>query len=121
MAKQWKVNDACPLEIGMNMMSGKWKLPILWHLSKGTVRFNEMQRRLPGITQHSLTRQLRELERDGLISRTVYPEVPPRVEYNLSNHGVSVIPVLDALCKWGREYKAECAVSGGSLEEPSEA
>lgn len=105
MAKLRKVADACPLEIGMNMMSGRWKLPILWQLSHGTVRFNELQRRLGGITQLSLTRQLRELERDGLVLRRVFPEVPPKVEYELTAQGRSFLPVLDALCAWGRRYR----------------
>jgi DNA-binding HxlR family transcriptional regulator len=105
MAKLRKVADICPLEIGMNRISGRWKLPILWHLSHGTIRFNELQRRMGRITQLSLTRQLRELERDGLVSRKAYPEVPPKVEYALSELGRSFLPVLDALCVWGRKVR----------------
>jgi len=106
MAKSKNIDALCPLEIAMNMMSGKWKLTILWHLSKGMVRFNELQRLLSGITQKILSQQLRELESDGLISRTVYAEVPPRVEYRLTRLGESIHPVLQALCQWGKDYKS---------------
>ena len=80
-------------------------MAILWHLTKGIIRFNEMQRLLPSISQKTLTQQLRELESDGLIIRQIYPEVPPKVEYQLSELGVTVIPVLNALCQWGKVYQ----------------
>lgn len=107
MAKSISIATQCPVDIGLNMLSGKWKLAILWRLTKGTVRFNELQRCLPKITQKTLTQQLRELERDGLITRQVYPEVPPKVEYDLSELGKTVIPVLDSLCQWGKDYQAK--------------
>jgi DNA-binding HxlR family transcriptional regulator len=105
MAKSTTVNEQCPFSISMNIMSGKWKMTILWHLSKGTVRFNEMQRLLPRITQKTLTQQLRELESDGLVKRNIYAEVPPRVEYCLTELGESIRPVLDCLCRWGKQYR----------------
>jgi len=105
MAKSQSIDDHCPLEVAMNMMSGKWKMTILWHLTKGTIRFNELQRRLSNITQKTLTQQLRELESDGLIHREVYAEVPPKVEYSLTDLGESIRPVLEALCQWGKNYK----------------
>ena len=76
MAKTQAVHDQCPIEVGLNILSGKWKLKILWHLSKGTIRFNELQRLLGGITTKTLTGQLRELEEQGIVVRKVFPEVP---------------------------------------------
>jgi DNA-binding HxlR family transcriptional regulator len=105
MGKLKKIDERCPFDVGMNLLGGKWRMPILWHLSRGAVRFNELQRRLPGITQHVLTLQLRGLERDGLVSRRIYAEVPPKVEYSLTEQGRGVRPVFDALCQWGRTYR----------------
>jgi DNA-binding HxlR family transcriptional regulator len=105
MAEAVNVTEQCPIDIALNMISGKWKLAILWHLTREVVRFNELQRRLTGISQKTLTQQLRELEADGLISRKVYPEIPPKVEYHLSELGETFIPVLNSLCQWGKEYQ----------------
>lgn len=91
----------CPVEATLDVMSGKWKGVILYHLLDGTLRFGELQRRLSGITQRMLTKQLRELEDSDLLVRTVYPEVPPRVEYRLSVEGRSLEPILRALEAWG--------------------
>ncbi len=107
MSKATNITSECPFNIALNMVSGKWKMAILWHLTKGTLRFNEMQRLLLSISQKTLTQQLRELERDGLIMRQIYPEVPPKVEYQLSELGTTVIPVLNALCEWGKIYQKE--------------
>lgn len=104
MAKSQPVNEQCPVEIGLNILSGKWKLKILWHLSKGAVRFNELQRLLGNITTKTLTQQLRELETQGIIVRKVFPETPPKVEYSLSEIGVTLKPILSQLCNWGKEY-----------------
>lgn len=79
MAKTQAINEQCPIELGLNILSGKWKLKILWHISKGTVRFNELQRLLGDITTKTLTQQLRELEEQRIVLRNVFPEVPPRV------------------------------------------
>ena len=92
MAKTQAVHDQCPIEVGLNILSGKWKLKILWHLSKGTIRFNELQRLLGGITTKTLTGQLRELEEQGIVVRKVFPEVPPKVEYSLSEIGTTLNP-----------------------------
>jgi len=105
MAKVQAVDEQCPFELGLNILSGKWKLKILWHLSKGTVRFNELQRLLGNITTKTLTEQLRELEEQGIILRTVFPEVPPRVEYSLSEIGITLKPILRELCEWGKTYQ----------------
>ena len=94
MAKVQAVDEQCPVELGLNILSGKWKLKILWHLSKGTIRFNELQRLLGNITTKTLTEQLRELEEQGIILRTVFPEVPPRVEYSLSEIGCTLKPIF---------------------------
>ena len=80
-------------------------MKILWHLSKGTIRFNELQRLLGSITTKTLTEQLRELEERRIILRTVFPEVPPRVEYSLSEIGITLKPILKGLCEWGKTYQ----------------
>lgn len=95
-------NPGCSVEAAVSLIDGKWKCVILWHLQQeGVVRFNELRRRLPGITQRMLTNQLRELEADGLLDRVVYAQVPPKVEYSLSERGRSMAPVLAALKLWG--------------------
>lgn len=105
MSKSINLKSDCPMDLAINVLSGKWKLALLWHLSKGAIRFNELQRTLANITQKTLTMQLRELERDGIIYRKVYPESPPRVEYGLTNIGKSMQPILSAMCEWGKDYK----------------
>jgi DNA-binding HxlR family transcriptional regulator len=94
-------NPGCTVEAAVSLIDGKWKCVILFHLLSGTARFNEIRRRVPGVTQRMLTNQLRELEMDGLIVRTVYAQVPPKVEYSLSPLGRSLEPVLGALKRWG--------------------
>lgn len=94
----------CPIEATINLIGGKYKAIILWHLIKGTLRFNELRKLLPQATPKMLTQQLRELETDGLITRVVYPVVPPKVEYSLSCFGKGIIPILDVMCDWGTEY-----------------
>lgn len=91
----------CSVERALNLIDGKWKIVILYKLLSGTLRFNELRRLIPGVTQRMLTHQLRELEADGLITRMVYAQVPPRVEYSLSPRGRSLEPVLMALKHWG--------------------
>nr|WP_321462438.1 helix-turn-helix domain-containing protein [uncultured Cohaesibacter sp.] len=86
------------------LLSGKWKLEIMWLLNERVYRFGELRKAIPGITQHMLTRQLRELEADGLISRTVFAEVPPRVEYAVTQKARGLGPTMEALTKWWEEY-----------------
>lgn len=105
MSKALNSTVDCPMAFAVNIISGKWKLAILWNLTRGTVRFNELQRCLPKITQKTLTQQLRELERDGIIRRQLYSEVPPKVEYSLSALGETLVPILNALCQWGKDYQ----------------
>ena len=105
MSKSIELESGCPMNLTINILSGKWKIAILWHLLRGTIRFNELQRLLNNITQKTLTMQLKELERDGIIYRKVYPESPPRVEYGLTNIGESMHPILSSMCEWGKDYK----------------
>lgn len=97
--------DYCTIEVAMTVLGGKWKLVILNYLFAGPRRFGELRRLLPSITQRMLTRQLRELEADGLIVRTVYREVPPKVEYSLTTIGRSLETIAGQLDQWGRWYR----------------
>jgi DNA-binding HxlR family transcriptional regulator len=94
----------CPAEVTLAVIGGRWKVLILYQLSQGVKRFSELQRAVPGITQKMLTQQLRELERDGIVQRTVYPQVPPKVEYRLTPHGETLRPVVSAMCRWGMQH-----------------
>ncbi|HEY0329233.1 MAG TPA: helix-turn-helix domain-containing protein [Rhodopseudomonas sp.] len=96
----------CPVEVTLDLIDGKWKGVILYHLQEGRLRFGELRKKMPGITQRMLTKQLRALEQDGLISRKVFAEVPPRVEYALSETGLRLRPVIDALKRWGEDHQA---------------
>jgi DNA-binding HxlR family transcriptional regulator len=91
---------ACPIQRTMAMIADKWKVIVIYHLGQRTMRFGELQRALEGITPKVLTRQLRDLEGDGLVSRRVHAEIPPRVEYSLTNLGRELIPILDQLHDW---------------------
>ena len=97
----------CPLEATIDLIGGKWKCLILWHLSGRVLRFGQLHQLMPKATQKMLTQQLRDLERDGLVVRTVYPEVPPHVEYALTERGRSLLPLLYALCDRGEQYLRE--------------
>ena len=94
----------CPMEMTIDLIGGKWKALLLWHLSLGTHRFSELQRKFPAMTQKMLAQQLRDLEKSGLILRKAYPEVPPRVEYTLTDFGLTLMPVLEAMNQWGWSY-----------------
>lgn len=94
----------CPLEMTIDLVGGKWKVLILWNLSSGTLRFNELKRIFPNVTQKMLTQQLRDLEHNGLIIRKVYPQVPPKVEYSLTDFGSTLMPVLKEMNRWGTNY-----------------
>jgi len=118
MANEVKQNKhyQCPVEATLNVIGGKWKPIILWQLKTEKLRFSGLQQNMQGISPKMLTKQLRELEDAGLILRKVYPEIPPRVEYSLTEFGKTVLPVLDALCEWGSKYlERECS-SGKSGE-----
>lgn len=94
----------CEIEITLNAIGGKWKPLILYYLiEEGTKRFCEIKSFICNVSHKTLTTQLRELENDGLISRTVYPEVPPKVEYTITGKGMSLYPILEAMCVWGEK------------------
>jgi len=95
----------CPVEITLALLGNKWKVLILREIFTGTKRFGELSRGVPGISQKMLTQQLRQMEQDNLVQRKVYAEVPPRVEYSLTEIGRSLSPILDAMHKWGTKYR----------------
>ncbi|HMV25778.1 MAG TPA: helix-turn-helix domain-containing protein [bacterium] len=95
----------CPVNATLNVIGGRWKPVILNLLREDTLRFSALKRQIPGITQKMLTQQLRELEQDGIVRREVFPEVPPRVEYSLTEFGQSLKPILKAMCSWGSEHR----------------
>ena len=97
-------NDNCPVEATLDLIGGKYKALILWHLSDGTLRFSELRSRIPKATPKMLTQQLRELEAQDLIHREVFPIIPPRVEYSLTGLGRSLMPILVAMRDWGAEH-----------------
>ena len=112
MAATTRELPACPVETTLTLISSKWKVLIVRDLLAGTKRFGELQRSVGNVSQKVLTAQLREMEEDGLVDRKVYPEVPPRVEYSLTELGCSLEPVLSAMWNWGEEYRAR---SGDAL------
>jgi len=92
----------CALDITMAYVGGKWKAVLLWYIRRGPLRFGELRRLVPEITEKMLSLQLKKLERDGLVARRAFPEVPPRVEYSLTAQGRTLVPALEALARWGR-------------------
>ena len=97
----------CPVDAILGVIGGKYKPIILFHLMDGTLRFSELKRFLPQATPKMLTQQLRELEADGIIHREVYPVVPPKTEYSLTDFGHTMAPVLNAMCEWGKKHMAD--------------
>ncbi len=97
----------CPVEATISLIGGKYKAVILWHLMNNTLRYSELHRKMPKATDKMLAQQLRELEKGGLINRVVYPVVPPKTEYSLTEYGKTLAPILDALCDWGENYLSE--------------
>jgi DNA-binding HxlR family transcriptional regulator len=98
----------CEKELTLNVIGGKWKMLIMWHLGKvGTLRFSELKALIPGITQRMLVNQLRELEEDLIVHREVYPVVPPKVEYSLTDQGHSLMPILESMYEWGKNYRSK--------------
>lgn len=96
-------NQNCPVAATIQLIGGKYKALLLWHLTKKTLRFNELRKLVPEATPKMLTQQLRELESDNLVHREVYPVVPPKVEYSLTELGQSLFPILDAMYNWGSQ------------------
>ena len=99
-----ELTDNCPVEATLDLIGGKYKALILWHLSDGTLRFSQLRRLIHGATPKMLTQQLRELEASSLVRREVYPVIPPKVEYSLTELGKSLLPILVAMRDWGAEY-----------------
>lgn len=110
----------CPVALTLNLIGGKWKALILWNLLEGTMRYSELRRAVPDATPKMLTQQLRELEADGLVTRTVWPVVPPKVEYSLTPTGLSIKPILTAMYRGdaylARRHKKSCC----SMKPPSD-
>lgn len=98
------VLPACPVEATLELIGGKWKGIVLYYLLDGRLRFSELKRKIGCVTQRMLTKQLRELECSGLVNRIVYAEVPPRVEYELTNDGLTLKPIIEALKEWGESH-----------------
>lgn len=107
MMEEKKCLPACPVETTLTLISDRWKVLILRDLIPGTRRFGELKKSIGKVTQKVLTANLRDMEEKGLVSRKVYAEVPPRVEYTLTDLGYSLKPILDAMQKWGEDYKAK--------------
>lgn len=99
---EYDCSEGCPVEGALEQISGKWKGLVIFHLLAGTMRFSELMRAVGNVTQRSLTKQLRELEDDGIVHRKVYPVVPPKVEYRLTDKGLKLTPVIEALHAWGQ-------------------
>lgn len=97
--------DKCPVETALDVLAGKWKILILWYLRRDTLRFNELQKMLPRVTQKMLIQKLRELEEDGIVLRVVYPVVPPKVEYSLTKYGQTLKPIIKQMYLWGEIHK----------------
>lgn len=92
----------CALDVTMHYIGGKWKAVVIWYLRNGKKRFGELKALIPDITDKMLSVQLKSLEEDGIVSRKVFPEIPPRVEYELTEHGLTLLPVVESIAKWGR-------------------
>lgn len=108
--------EVCPVEVAVSVLGGTWKLTIVKHLLAGRRRFNELGRLVPAANVKTLTRQLRELEEDGIVERTAYPEVPPRVEYSLTRRGASLEPMVSIMDAWGAEYARSHAAGRPTAE-----
>jgi len=113
--KDTSVDDSdCPIKTTLDVIGGKWKPLILYFLKRGPTRFSELRRSIVDVTQKMLTDRLRELERDGIVHRKVYPQVPPKVEYSLTSYGKTLAPILEAMGNWGIKHQRRTLVSGGS-------
>lgn len=105
--------DRCPVEVTLSAIGGKWKALILYHAIARPRRFNELRRLMPSVTQRMLTQHLRELETDGILHREVRAQVPPHVEYSLTAKGRTLVPILDAMARWGYANGADKASAAG--------
>lgn len=103
--------EHCPVRTTLKVIGGKWKLPILWYLRDGHLRYSELQKIIEGITPKMLAEQLRELEKDGIVARKVYPVVPPKVEYSLTEYGRTLDPILKTMGAWGEGHMRRTQMS----------
>jgi DNA-binding HxlR family transcriptional regulator len=106
-ANDKELNENCPLQYAMGLLNGKWKIVILWYIKENINRFSSLKKSIPSITDKMLSQQLRELENDGLIIRTIFPEIPPRVEYNLSDECKNLLPAFQKIYEWGVMQKSK--------------
>jgi DNA-binding HxlR family transcriptional regulator len=106
-----------PVEFAMERIGGTWKMPILWRVKDRVMRYGELKKSMPRITHKMLTTQLRELEKHGLVTRTVYPVVPPRVEYGITKKGLKAIPVIKAIRAYGQELMRDAGIPAGARRE----
>ena len=109
----------CPVNLTADVIGGKWKPLVIYYLEEGTRRFGELQKLIPGMTKKMLTQHLRELERDGVVSRKVYAEVPPKVEYSLTRHGESLKPILKLMSAWGSKHRERYGIPKETTFPPS--
>lgn len=109
--------DCCPIEATLDVIGGRWKGVILYHLLNGEKRFGELRRLLPHVTQRMLTLQLRELEEDNVIHREVFKQIPPKVEYSLTEFGKSLEPNLMLMCEWGKQYMSRIPLRDASRSD----
>lgn len=100
-----EINDNCGMAYTLGVIGGRWKPNILWRLMKGRLRYSDLKKSIPGVSERMLVAQLRELEKDRVVKRIVYPEVPPRVEYELTSLGLSMRPMLQSISDWGKLHK----------------
>jgi DNA-binding HxlR family transcriptional regulator len=114
MEKDTEMDESdCPVRTILGVIGGKWKPLILFYLKDGLRRFSDLRRSIPEVTQKMLTDQLRELERDGIVHRKVYAQVPPKVEYSLTDYGKTLCPVLKAMATWGSKHRRRTVASDG--------
>ena len=107
----------CSMELTLDLIGGKWKALILWHLGENTLRFSELKKTLPQITQKMLTQQLRDLESHGLVHRFIHTQIPPKVEYSLTAAGKSLLPILSTLCQWGLNYANDTELTENQINQ----
>lgn len=104
MKKDKILTHNCPVEAAMEVIGGKYKVIIIWNLVGKTLRYNQLKKAIPQVTPKMLSQQLKELEADGIINRILYPVVPPKTEYSLTEIGKTLAPIIESLCEWGKEY-----------------
>jgi DNA-binding HxlR family transcriptional regulator len=115
-----KLSIGCPVQHALAFIGGKWQMGIIWNLRKGALRFGDLRRRLPGLSEKVLSGNLRFFELTGIVSKVVFAEVPPRVEYRLTPEGARLLPALDAIIKWGHAHLQEQKVNNRMRFTPSE-